>query len=72
MKQTRNARHRGLVRAALGVGATAGLAATTLVMVGPASAAVPVFPNNVVVFPDRDFVSIEGSIINSARPGSFR
>jgi hypothetical protein len=78
MKQTRNARHRGLVRAALGVGATAGLAATTLVMVGPASAAVPVFPNNVVVFPDRDFVSIEGysehagetATLEVTRPGS--
>src|SRR3954452_19182066 len=26
-----------------------------------ASAAVPAFPNNIVVFPDRDFVTIEGS-----------
>ena len=31
-----------------------------LVFAGPASAAVPAFPNNVVVFPNRDFVSLEG------------
>lgn len=53
-------RRRRLARAALGVGSAAGLAATTLVTVQPASAAVPTFPNNVVVFPDRDFVSVEG------------
>ena len=55
----RNSRRR-LARAALGVGTAAGLCATTLVMVQPATAAVPTFPNNVVVFPDRDFVSVEG------------
>jgi hypothetical protein len=31
-----------------------------IVIAQSASAAVPVFPDNVVVFPDRDFVSIEG------------
>ncbi|WP_170854074.1 fibronectin type III domain-containing protein [Microlunatus flavus] len=31
-----------------------------VVLGGPASAAVPSFPDNVVVFPDRDFVTIEG------------
>src|SRR4051794_31923567 len=54
------ARHR-LARRVIGVGAVAGLTVTGLVMTGPAaSAAVAVFPNNVVVFPDRDFVSVEG------------
>jgi hypothetical protein len=36
------------------------LAASTLLIMQSASAAIPTFPNNVVVFPDRDFVSIEG------------
>ena len=31
----------------------------TLATVSPASAAVPAFPDNLVVFPDRDFVSVE-------------
>ena len=35
----------------------AGVATTS---VGTASAAVPAFPDNIVVFPDRDFVSLEG------------
>ncbi|MGF9663808.1 fibronectin type III domain-containing protein [Arthrobacter crystallopoietes] len=38
----------------------AGLTATGMLAAGSATAAVPTFPNNVVVFPDRDFVSIEG------------
>ncbi|MBP2418656.1 fibronectin type III domain-containing protein [Microlunatus capsulatus] len=38
----------------MSVGGLAGLGS------GPASAAVPAFPDNVVVFPDRDFVTIEG------------
>jgi len=38
----------------------AALAVSTLMIVAPAQAAVPTFPNNVVVFPDRDFVSVEG------------
>ena len=37
-----------------------GLASTSLLMPGLAAAAVPTFPDNVVVFPDRDFVTIEG------------
>jgi len=44
---------------------------------GAASAAVPEFPNNVVVFPDRDFVSLEGysehagetALVEVTRPG---
>jgi len=43
------------------VTAVAGLAATGLASAAiMADAAVPSFPNNVVVFPDRDFVTIEG------------
>src|SRR4029077_5365997 len=48
------------MRAGLALGAVVGLTATTLAMVSPASAAVPEFPNNIVVFPNRDFVSVEG------------
>ncbi len=59
MHQAKDRRRRA-ARIALGVGTTAGLAASMLVNVPTASAAVAVFPNNVVVFPDRDFVSIEG------------
>lgn len=36
------------------------IAAGSLVYAASASAAVPAFPDNIVVFPDRDFVSIEG------------
>src|SRR6478735_8746843 len=60
MSYPNRSRRRRLARAALGVGTAAGLAATTLVTMQPATAAVPTFPNNVVVFPDRDFVSVEG------------
>jgi hypothetical protein len=62
------------------IGATSAiaLALTSLVLLpGAASAAVPEFPNNVVVFPDRDFVSIEGysehagetAVLEVTRPG---
>jgi hypothetical protein len=45
------------VTASLAVGLTAaGIGGAAIV----ADAAPPAFPNNVVVFPDRDFVSIEG------------
>jgi hypothetical protein len=40
--------------------AALGLVVATVAIAQPASAAVPTFPDNVVVFPDRDFVSIEG------------
>ena len=55
-----------------------GLAITPiLTLAGSASAAVPTFPNNIAVFPDRDFVSIEGyaehagetATIKVTRPG---
>src|SRR6478672_13724002 len=78
MSYPNRSRRRRLARAALGVGTAAGLAATTLVTMQPATAAVPVFPNNVVVFPDRDFVSVEGyaehagetATIEVTRPGT--
>lgn len=48
-------------RALIGATAIGGLVlAPMVVFQGSASAAVPAFPNNVVVFPDRDFVSVEG------------
>ena len=51
---------RRLWRAGLAASMAVGVTATTLTMVSPASAAVPSFPDNLVVFPDRDFVSVEG------------
>lgn len=69
---------RHVLRAATGIGAVTGLALTGLVYLPGASAAVPDFPNNVVVFPDRDFVSVEGyaehagetATIEVSRPGT--
>jgi hypothetical protein len=50
----------GLRRTLVG-GATTALAAGFMVAVpGSANAAVPTFPDNIIVFPDRDFVSVEG------------
>jgi hypothetical protein len=40
--------------------AALGVVAASLSIMQPASAVVPSFPDNVVVFPDRDFVSVEG------------
>ena len=37
-----------------------GLAGTSLFTPGLAAAAPPTFPDNLVVFPDRDFITIEG------------
>src|SRR5206468_13018164 len=58
LPSTRN--RRALARAAVGIGTAAGLAVSTLAAMPSASAAIPTFPNNVIVFPDRDFVSVEG------------
>ena len=66
------------VRASIGAAAALGLALTPLALfAGAASAAVPEFPNNVVVFPNRDFVSLEGysehagetALVEVTRPG---
>jgi hypothetical protein len=71
------ARRRG-IRASIGATAALGLALTPLVLTaGAASAAIPEFPNNVVVFPNRDFVSLEGysehagetALVEVTRPG---
>jgi hypothetical protein len=58
--------------------AVAVLCSTFLVEIPPATAAVPTFPDNVVVFPDRDFVTIEGyqdrlgqtATVEVTRPGA--
>ena len=69
---------RRAVRASIGATAALGLALTPLALfAGAASAAVPEFPNNVVVFPNRDFVSLEGysehagetALVEVTRPG---
>ena len=44
----------------LSVTGALGVVAASMSIMQPASAAVPTFPDNVVVFPDRDFVSVEG------------
>jgi Chitobiase/beta-hexosaminidase C-terminal domain/Fibronectin type III domain len=57
--------------------AGAALAATAVLAAAPASAAVPQFPDNILVFPNRDFVSIDGFAnhageqitVEVARPG---
>lgn len=53
-------RSRRYGRTATVVTASAVLGATSLLAVPAAHAAVPSFPDNLVVFPDRDFVTIEG------------
>ena len=47
-------------RAVVAALVAAGLAGSALALPGLAAAAVPTFPDNVVVFPDRDFVTVEG------------
>jgi hypothetical protein len=54
-------RRRTSPRAVVSAVSIAALTAAGLVITaGTASAGVPTFPNNIVVFPDRDFVSVEG------------
>src|SRR3954468_17357604 len=54
-------RSRGRRRRAVVAGLVAsGLVGTSLILPGIAAAAVPAFPDNVVVFPNRDFITIEG------------
>ena len=53
-------RSRRRVTKAVAVLLGAGLAAMATVGVIVATAAVPAFPDNLVVFPDRDFISVEG------------
>lgn len=55
----------------------AALIAGSAVVAGSATAAVPVFPDNIIVFPDRDFISSEGfqdhvgetALVEVRRPG---
>ena len=44
----------------LSITAAFGVVAASMSIMQPASAVVPSFPDNVVVFPDRDFISVEG------------
>ena len=78
MHKPRNDRRRTSV-ALWGAGMSVGLVAAALtVAASPASSAVPNFPDNLVVFPDRDFVSVEGfaehggetATLEVTRPGS--
>src|SRR3954451_9063642 len=48
------------VKRALGVTAAITLGVTGLLNIPAASAAVPSFPDNILVFPNRDFITIEG------------
>ncbi|WP_104044849.1 chitobiase/beta-hexosaminidase C-terminal domain-containing protein [Arthrobacter sp. ZGTC412] len=56
----RGVRVQGYGRAGIVASVSAVLCASSLLAIPSANAAVPEFPNNVVVFPDRDFVTIEG------------
>ena len=53
-------RPRGRRRAVVAGLVATGLISSSLILPGIAAAAVPTFPDNVVVFPDRDFVTVEG------------
>src|SRR5687768_13108261 len=53
-------RPRGRRRAVVAGLVATGLISSSLILPGMAAAAVPTFPDNVVVFPDRDFVTVEG------------
>ncbi|MDR6557476.1 hypothetical protein J2809_001832 [Arthrobacter pascens] len=50
----------GTRRAGIVATVSAVVCASSILAISPASAAVPAFPDNLVVFPDRDFVTIEG------------
>lgn len=56
----RSALFAGNRRAGVVATVSAMVCATSVFAIQPASAAVPTFPDNIVVFPDRDFVTIEG------------
>ncbi|UKA54590.1 fibronectin type III domain-containing protein [Arthrobacter sp. FW305-BF8] len=50
----------GARRAGVFATVSAVLCSTSMLAIPAANAAVPAFPDNIVVFPDRDFVSVEG------------
>ncbi len=64
-------------KGAIGIWAATALCVPFIVAVPAASAAVPAAPNNIVVFPDRDFITIEGyqdhvgetATVEVSRPG---
>jgi hypothetical protein len=53
-------RSRGRRRAVVAALVASGLVGTSLILPGIAAAVPPAFPDNIVVFPDPDFVTIEG------------
>ena len=58
--QEKRAPSRRVRRATVAALVATGLVSSSVLMPGLAAAAVPTFPDNLVVFPDRDFVTIEG------------
>ncbi len=63
--EPRPARGRRAVAAGL---ITAVVASTAALLAPVASAAVPAFPDNILIFPNRDFVSIEGFATRAGQP----
>ncbi len=59
---------RRLSSALLAAALAAGGLTTGVLLAGPAAAEVPAFPDNIVVFPDRDFVTIEGFMAAAGQP----
>ena len=55
-------------RVLAGLTAAAVAATTGVLLPGSAAAAVPVFPDNITIFPNRDFISIDGFIGNAGKP----
>lgn len=55
-------------RVAAGLTAAAVAATAGVLLPATASAAVPVFPDNITIFPNRDFVSIDGFAGNAGKP----
>src|SRR5689334_20497065 len=66
-----DARPSGRRRAVVAGLVAAGLVGSSLVLPGVAAAAVPAFPDNIVVFPDRDFVSVEGYEEHAGEKGTL-
>lgn len=77
MRHPRPPAGRHPARTAISMAAATVLGLGTLALAPQASAAVPSFPDNIVVFPNRDFVSVEGysahagetALVEVTRPG---
>ena len=65
-------RPRGRRRAVVAGLVATGLVSSSLILPGIAAAAVPAFPDNIVVFPDRDFVTVEGFQDHVGKTGDRR